>query len=161
MINSKEFKKIRELIADIKICMFVTQKETKLKSRPFTTTTVDEVGNIWFVTSKQTDAIEEIGAHFQVNLAYAAPDDNDYLSVAGNAAIVSDKEKINELWNPIMKAWFPEGKDSTDIILIRVEPISAAYWDASSNKLVELFKIGKAILTNSKYESSEAGKIDL
>ncbi len=161
MINSKEFEKIRSLIEDTKVCMFVTQKEDKMKSRPFTTAKVDEAGNIWFFTSKETDAIREIRNNPQVNLAYSAPDEHDYLSIAGNAFINNDRTKIEELWNPIMKAWYPDGKDSANIILVKVEPISAAYWDASSNMLVELFKIGKAILTNSKYEGSEVEKVEL
>lgn len=161
MINSKEFEKVRSLIDDIRVCMFVTQKIDKMKSRPFTTAKVDEAGDIWFFTSKTSDAIEELKNNPQVNLAYSTPNEHDYLSIAGNATVNDNQVKMQELWNPIMKAWYPEGVDSKDIILIKVKPVSAAYWDASSNTLVELFKIGKAILTNSKYESSEVEKIEL
>ena len=161
MIHNEQFAKVRELIDDIDICMFVTQNGVKFKSRPFPTTKVDEAGNIWFFTNKDSDTIEELKTSFQVNLAYSHPGNNDYLSVSGNAFMVEDQEKINELWSPVLKAWFPEGKESENVILIKVEPHGAAYWDASDNKLVELFKIGKALVTGNKYDSAEMAQMSL
>ena len=161
MIHHEDFKKVRELIEEIDVCMFVTQNGVKVKSRPFSTNKVDEDGNIWFLTNRDSDTIEELAKSFQVNLAYAKPGSHSYLSVSGNAFMVEDQETINELWSPIMKAWFPEGKESDNVVALRVEPHGAAYWDASGNRLVEMFKIGKAILTGNRYDSAETNQMAL
>ena len=75
--------------------------------------------------------------------------------------MVDDQEKINDLWSPILKVWFPEGKESGNLTLIKVEPHGAAYWDASGSRIVNLLKMGKAWMTNSKYEGAETAQISL
>ena len=75
--------------------------------------------------------------------------------------MIEDQDKIEELWSPVLKAWFPDGKESNNVILLRVAPISAAYWDATSSKLVEIYNIGKAIVTGEKYESGEMAQMKL
>jgi len=161
MYTPEEFEKVREIAGDVKTCMFVTTHGIKLKSRPMQTSKIDEDGNFWFFTDRDSDIIKELKTGFQVNLAYACPKDNDYLSVAGAAVMIEEQSKIDELWSPILKAWFPEGKNSGNLVLIRVSPVSAAYWDATSSKLVELFNIGKALATGEKYESGEMAQMDL
>ncbi|MFK7936673.1 MAG: pyridoxamine 5'-phosphate oxidase family protein, partial [Saprospiraceae bacterium] len=62
------------------------------------------------------------------------------------------------------KAWFPEGIDSPRLALVEVKAISAVYWDSSSSKIVQLFNMGRAILTgqrHSKVSSSEHATVEL
>jgi general stress protein 26 len=42
---------------------------------------------------------------------------------------------MKELWNPIMKAWFPEGLHDPKILLVKAEPEEVEYWDNSSSKI--------------------------
>ena len=58
-----------------------------------------------------------------------------------------DTDKIRQLWRPVLKAWFPKGVDDPDLALLRVDIISAQYWDSTSSKLVQLFGMIKAIAT--------------
>ena len=56
--------------------------------------------------------------------------------------------KKKELWNPpAVQAWFPEGADSPQNVLLQVIPDHAEYWDSKSNKLVQLFTMAKALAT--------------
>ena len=61
------------------------------------------------------------------------------MSVSGEASIVADRAKIDELWSPAMKLFFPEGKDDPKLRLIRVRAESAEYWDGPGTA------IGKAL----------------
>jgi len=65
------------------------------------------------------------------------------------------------LWSSILKAWFPLGLDDPDMTLIKVSPNEVNYWDGSSNKMVVLFNMLKAIVTGKEYEEGEQGKISL
>ena len=62
------------------------------------------------------------------------------MSVFGKAEIVNDRSKIVELWAPMAKTWFKEGKDDPNISLIKVIPEDAYYWDTKNNKMVSLIK---------------------
>jgi general stress protein 26 len=80
--------------------------------------------------------------------------------VSGKASVVKDKAKMEELWSPIMKAWYPEGLETPGISLLKIDIESAAYWDTSANMMVETFQIAKAIVTGTIYEGGEHGKVD-
>ena len=154
--------KVHAMIDAIKTAMLVTEDaHGHLRSRPMHTSEVDEEGNIWFFTDNFSTKTDEIAEDRQINLAYADNDSEDYLSVSGKARIVHDQNKINELWNPMLKAWFPEGKDASNVALLRVTPIHAEYWDAAGSTLVELIKMGKAVLTGTKYQSDGHEKVQL
>ena len=51
------------------------------------------------------------------------------MSIFGTAEILFDKNKVEEMWTPIAKAWFTEGKDDPAISLIKVTPQEGYYWD--------------------------------
>jgi general stress protein 26 len=152
--------KLQELINDIKTGMMVTaNEEDDLRSRPMSTQKVDDKGNIWFFTSGESGKIAEIFEHRAINLAYSKPSDNTYLSVSGVAALVTEEDKIKELYTPTLKAWFPEGIDDPSLVLIKVVPYEAEYWDDTSSKLVNLFKIAKAIAKGEIYDGGSHAKM--
>ncbi|MEM1119152.1 MAG: pyridoxamine 5'-phosphate oxidase family protein [Bacteroidota bacterium] len=161
MYTPKEFEKVRAIIDDLGTCMFVTTHGIKLKSRPMQTVKVDEDGHIWFFTERDSETVAELATGFQVNLSYACTEKNTYLSISGTAVMIENQDKIDELWSPVLKAWFPKGKEDHNLVLLRIAPVSAAYWDATSSKLVELFNIGKAIATGEKYESGEMAQMKI
>jgi general stress protein 26 len=63
------------------------------------------------------------------------------------ATLSKDQQKIEELWEPILKTWFTEGKDDPRITVIEVKPIDGYYWDTKHSQIVAFAKqmIGAAI----------------
>jgi len=149
--RNQERKRLRELIEKIELAMMVTNHGDELRARPMTTSQMDEDGNLWFFTNEFTAKTAEIKKDQQVNLSYADKSSNSYVSISGTASLVQDQAKVNELWNPILKAWFPNGKDDPDMTLIKVVPHSSEFWDSSASKMVQLFKISKAIIKGETY----------
>jgi len=134
-------KKIREIAKDANICMFVTDLATlPLMGRPMATQEVDDEGNIWFMSDKNSDKNKDIERDEQVQLFYSHTGNYEYLSIYGSAEIVNDRSKIEELWTPMAKTWFKDGKDDPNISLIKVTPEDAYYWDTKNNKMVSLIK---------------------
>ena len=70
-----------------------------------------------------------------------------FLMLDGHASIGRDQERIDELWNPVMKTWFTEGKDDPRITVICFTPTDGYYWDNKHGSLVAATKmvIGAAI----------------
>lgn len=153
--------KLKELLEDIDFAMLTTLSGGKLRSRPMSTQKFEFDGDLWFFTSDQTHKVEEIEADNRVNVAYADPDDNTYVSVFGRAEMVKDKAKIEELWSPILKAWFPDGLDDPTLCLLRVKVEEAEYWDSSNSKIVQLIGFVKALATGQEADGGDHGKISL
>jgi general stress protein 26 len=96
-----------------------------------------------------------------VNIGYAKPDSQRYVSVSGTAGLVHDQAKIKELWNPIFKALFPQGLEDPDLARLKVSVEQAEYWDSPSAKVVALIGFVKVLATGERPEIGENEKIDL
>ena len=163
MLNNKDesIKKINQLTEGIDFCMLTTFDGGVLRSRPMSTQEFEFDGDLWFFTSDNTHKIEEIEKDNRVNVAYSKPDDNTYLSLSGKAEVVKDRTKIEELWSPVLKAWFPEGLDDPHLCLLKISVEQAEYWDAPSSKIVQLFGMVKALATGEEADYGENKKINL
>lgn len=160
--QSDSIKKLGELIADINIAMLTTiDEDGSLRSRPMGTQETEFDGHLWFFTSDRSAKVDEIGKRHQVNVSYAAPAANTFVSVSGEAEVVQDKAKIEELWSPALKAWFPDGPETPDIALLRVDVEKAEYWDAPNSKMVILAGFLKAVVTGQRYDPGENEKVKI
>jgi len=151
--------KLKDLLEGIDFAMLTTIAGGKFRSRPMSTQEMDENGDLWFFTSDETHKVEEIQADNRVLVAYSQPDDNTYVSVFGRAEINKDRAKIEELWNPVYKAWFPEGLDDPHLCLLKISIEEAEYWDSPNSKLVQIAGFVKALVTGQEADGGEYGKI--
>src|SRR4029077_2061411 len=136
--RARSIEQLKNLLEGIDFTMFTTVANGKLHSRPMSTQEMDENGDLWFFTSDDSRKISELGSDNRINAAYSSPDDNTYVSVFGTAEVIRDRAKIEELWSPVHKVWFPEGKDDPHLCLLKVSVEEAEYWDAPSSKFVQL-----------------------
>jgi general stress protein 26 len=152
----------KEMVKDIRVAMLCTHTaDGQIHSRPMGTSDVDADGTIWFFSRESSQKIDDIEDNSNVCVCYSEPNDNTYVCAMGTAKIVTDRKKIDELWNPFVKVWFPEGKEDPELVLIKIIPHSIEYWDSSSSKMVVLFNMAKALVTGEEYDEGEYGKIKL
>ena len=154
-------KKIQELAND-QTCHFCTfTAPYEFTTRPMYTQKVEEDGCIWFFSGKSSNKDSEINTNNKVQLLYGDPGKSNYLSVVGEAFIVEDQKKIDELYTPYVKAWFQGGKDDPDISLIKVVPSDAYYWDTKHGKVVSFIKIMASIVSGKTMDDGVEGTITL
>lgn len=159
--NDEAKKKIKELVDDIKTCMFCTSTgELPFNTRPMATADVDEEGNLWFMSNVESNKNDEIKDDDKVQLIYAKGGGSHFLSVSGKAFILKDQDKIDEYWNMFAKAWF-DGKRDPDLSLIKIVPDSAYYWDTVHGKMVSLLKIAISSVSGKTMDDGVEGKINL
>jgi general stress protein 26 len=159
--RQESIEKLKGLIEKIDFAMLTTHANGKLRSRPMSTQKFEFDGDLWFFTSDQTHKVEEIEANNEVNVAYSKPEDNTYISVSGTASLVKDRAKIEELWNPILKAWFPKGLDDPTLALLKVSVEEAEYWDSPSSTLVQIAGFVKALVTGKSANGGDHGKVSM
>ncbi len=160
--REEAIEKLNGLIEDIDFAMLTTvDTDGVLRSRPMSTQKAEFDGELWFFTSDRTHKTEEIERDSRVNVSYAEPKDNVYVSVSGAASISKDRAKMEELWNPILKAWFPDGLETPGICLLKVDVEQAEYWDSPSSTLVQVAGFVKALVTGNRASGGENEKINL
>jgi general stress protein 26 len=155
-------KKLAALIKDIQFAMLTTvEPDGTLRSRPMATQKQEFDGDLWFFTGVSSPKVAEIRQDHQVNVAFADPNNDAYVSISGTAQLVRDRKKMEELWNPVLKAWFPDGLDDPDLALLKVTATGAEYWDSPNGKIVQAIGFAKALVTGQQYQGGENEKIDL
>jgi general stress protein 26 len=159
--REEAIQKIKELTEGIDFCMLTTNDGGVLRSRPMSTQQTDFDGDLWFFTSEDTHKVEEIEKDNRVAVAYSNGSKNTFVSISGKGSISKDRAKMEELWSPVLKAWFPEGLDSPKLCLLKVESEQAEYWEGSSSTLVQLFGMVKAIATGQEADYGENKKLTL
>jgi general stress protein 26 len=158
---SEGVEKLRELVTSINICLFSTNLKTNdgAMYRPMSAQEVDDEGNIWFFSGIDSEKNREIQEDNLVQLVFSHPSKSSYLIVSGMAEITTDRKKIEELWSPLIKTWFKEGKDDPNLSLIKVNTQSAYYWDTDGNKMINFFKMLASVATGSDLVTGVQGSI--
>lgn len=160
--QSNQIQKLQELIKDIEYGMLTTMDNGYLRSRPMATMgQIDQDAALWFFTDSDSHKIIEVERQHQVNVSFAAPDKQRYVSLSGVAELVRDREKMQQLWQPALKAWFPKGLDEPTIALLKVTIEQAEYWDAPAGWVAKTIGFVQAVTTGEKAKTSENAKIDL
>jgi general stress protein 26 len=160
--DQEAIQKFRDLAEVVNVCMFTTvDNELNIMSRPMWTAEIDDDGNAWFFTNEFSEKIQEVSKDNLVNLIYSHPGKNIYLNVKGTCSVIIDSKKMEELWKPSMKAWFPDGLEDSKICLVKVVTENAYYWNTSASKMSLFFQTIKAFAKGEKYKEEEMGKLNL
>ena len=141
---------LSDKIGAMRFAMFTFRDQHgHLASQPMTKQQVDREGGLWFYVRTATALWDSIAHDPEVNVSFANSEDSTYVSVSGTAERVVDRTQIGALWNPMVQAWFPAGPEDEHVVLVRVAPHAAEYWDSNDSKMVRLFAMAKAAVTGS------------
>ena len=155
LFQKEAIEKLKELSEKARTCMFVTElDQLPSNSRPMSLQECDDEGNLWFISSKESNKNMEIERDPRVQLYFMNNSDSEYLSVYGNAFIYDDKSTIEEKWSVFANAWF-DGKDDPNVSILRIAPEDVYYWDTKAGKLVSLLSFATAIVTGNKTDNSD------
>ncbi len=161
--TADDLKKLAELTQDIRIVMLTTaEPDGTLRSRPMAQQQADTFdGTIYFFTQRSSAKLDEIAQDRHVNLSYADPSDDTYVSISGTARELRDEAKMKELWSPALKAWFPDGLEDPELTLLKVTATQAEFWDTNDSTVVKAIGFVKAVVTGTEYEPGENVKVSL
>jgi len=161
LMGKEAIDKIKELADKASSCFFCTDIQTgkPFDTRPMAPEKIDDEGNFWFLSSSDSHKNEELERDPSVQLLFQGSSYSDYLSIYGKAVISRDKEKIKELWDPMMKTWFTEGQDDPRITVIQVIPSEGYYWDTKHGMAVATVKRIFGAIKGATYDDSIEGTI--
>jgi general stress protein 26 len=160
MSDAESISKVTNIINDSHIGMFTTINEAgALVSRPLAVQEVKDDGDMWFFTSANTSQVAHIRATPAVNVSFGKR--TEWVSVAGTAEVVTDRQLIHDMWNQVVEAWFPDGPDTPEVVLLHVDSDSAEYWTSPGGTAATVLQWIKSKVTNSRMSVGESGTVEL
>jgi general stress protein 26 len=160
MSNAESISKVTDIINDSHIGMFTTiNEEGALVSRPLAVQDVKDDGDMWFFTSANTSQVAHIRANPVVNVSFGQR--TEWVSVAGKAEVVADRQLIHDKWNQVVEAWFPDGPDTPEVVLLHVHSDSAEYWTSPGGTAATVLQWVKSKVTHSRMSVGESGTVEL
>jgi general stress protein 26 len=159
LFNEEAIQKLKKLAEGIHFAMFATALDSRpMHVVPMSTKKVDEEGNIWFLSGRDSSHNQNIEAANDVHLIYCDVGSMQFLNVFGQAEISTQKTVLRELYEKSDDAWF-QGADDPNLSAIKVQPQEAFYWDSKNNRLITLFKIGVSSFTGNQPNVLDLGEL--
>lgn len=127
-------------------------------ARPMSVQKTDEEGNLWFLSALDSSKNIELSSRPDASLFFHGSDHAEFMELQGHVIITKDKDKIDELWGPIVKNWF-DGKDDPRITVIQFIPDSGYYWDNKHGNVVAGVKLMLGAMVGKKMDDTIEGKL--
>jgi general stress protein 26 len=158
----RDIRQLRRLLRNMPIGMLTTQTLTgPTHMRPMLVHDVDEAGWLWFVTDRQSRKACELSQNPHATIAFQSSKGDRYVSVQGTAIVVRDDMKLNDLWNPTLRSWFPRGRRDPEIVLLAVRVVRAEYWLVPRTRMARVVNMVKALLTGRRQEAGRHGVLEV
>ncbi len=146
---------LRERVAKVRTVMLTSVDERgTLSSRPLTVQHVAESGDVHFVVDRDADWVSP--AMDAVNVAFV-DGSTTWISVAGRGVLDHDSQLLDDLWNPLLDSFFPDGRASA--IVLSVQADRWEYW-TEPNKLNQLVEIAKAQASDDRPDMGNSGTVE-
>jgi general stress protein 26 len=154
-------KKLWAMIKDIRVAMLTSWDGEQMHARPMHGYQEEFAGELFFFTKLDSGKTHEVMRYDQVNLAYADIKSQIYVSIAGRAEIVTDRELMKRYWNPMASAWFPQGLEDPDLAVIKVTAESAEYWDMTASRMRYFWEVATANLSGHEPSLGENRRVEI
>lgn len=163
-----DLKDFYDMVEELEVAMFTTRRpDGRLVSRPMATQARADGADLWFVTARYSDKLEEIEFDPQVNLAYYKDGSTEWISVSGTATASTDRAKIRELHSPDWAIYFPDeggdkngGPEDPRLVLVGVDIESARFMEVNKPKAVVLYELARAKVTGGTPDIAETRHVD-
>ena len=131
-------------------------------AQPMTGFGEPETGTIWFFSRNDTDFARDVAAGANSGMfTYQAKDQKVQACIHGDLSIDNDRERINRVWNPVVAAWYPDGKDDPALTLIRFDADDGRVWVSDKGALGFGYQVLKANLTKTIPDAGGVADVNL
>jgi general stress protein 26 len=131
-------------------------------NQPMTGFREEETGTIWFFTRDDTDFARDVAVGGQSGMfTYQSKDQEVYACIHGDLSIDFDRERLDKYWNPVLAAWYPEGKDDPHLTMIRFDGDDGRIWVSKKGPVGFMFEVVKANLTKTLPDAGGVADVNL
>ncbi len=160
MSDEMTLDELRERLSSVRTVMVSSlDPEGSISARPLTVQEIDDRGDIWFIVARDAHWVTP-GEDLTVNVAFTDDDEGVWVSFSGRGAVVDDRARRDELWDPITDAYFPEGKEGDNAVVLHVRSDRAEWWTGTGT-LQHVFELVKSKLGGDHPDLGDRGTVDL
>lgn len=117
---------------------------------------------IYFFTRAESDLAKAVtGGRTDGIYVFAEKGGNLYATVTGTLSLAVDREKVDKFWNPVVGAWYPEGKDDPQLRVLTLNPSDAQVWISDDGLVKFAFEVAKANITKTLPDAGQQTDLKL
>jgi general stress protein 26 len=116
---------------------------------------------IWFFTRLDTDLARAVTGADEAIFIVQSKDGDLQACLVGELDLLRDEGRIDRYWNPMIAAWFPDGKDDPKLALLRFTISGAEVWRTTTGLIGTAWEVVKANTTRRLPEVGEQVTLDL
>lgn len=120
--------------------------------QPMTAFVEREAGQLWFFARKDSELAQDIGEGGSAMFVFQT--DQLQACIGGGLSPSFDRERIDRYWNPVVAAWYPQGKDDPQLALLRMDCVDAEVWLSKDGLVKFAWEIAAA---NLKHHAPDLG----
>lgn len=141
-----------------RVCFMAQVGDQKVVARPMTPIVRRNENLVWFIAARESEQ-NELADENPVTLLFQDASDNCYVTVTGSVSVVDDRDRIEELWSPVMKEWF-DGPDDPRIVCLSFDPREADIWDGP-HRVVAGLKMLVTAATGARTDMGSHAKVPM
>jgi general stress protein 26 len=116
--------------------------------QPMTAFAEPAEGAIWFFTRNDTDLATTVAQGEDQAMFVIQSKDQDFQGcIGGTLTEARDQARIDRYWNPMVAAWYPDGKDDPNLTLLRFDVSDAEVWISKGGAIRLAWEVAKANLS--------------
>ena len=107
-----------------------------------------DTGELWFITSRDTDLVRGIGQGNTAHFCVQSTSQDFYACLSGPIRQSQDEAKLDEIWSAVAAAFFEGGREDRDVCLLHMPLREAAIWSSSGNPFAFGIEVLRANMTD-------------
>ncbi len=127
--------------------------------QPMTAFREAETGKIWFFTRADTDLARSIEEGKPAMMVVQRT--RFQACVSGELTLQHDPARIEKYWNPVVAAWYPEGKSDPRLTMLCLDVQDAQVWLNEAGPVKFAYEIAKANMTNTTPDLGGSRRLNL
>lgn len=160
--EASEREELGRLVEEFKTAMLVTRgPDGHYRARPMALQHQGPEDGLWFCTSLDSEKIKDLRSDPHCAVAMHSTERSaSYVSLSGRAEVLQDRALIHQMWRPDWKAWFPDGPDSPELVLVRFRPEHVEYMNPKAGKVKVLLTMLHRLVTHQKVDPAKKHEVD-
>ena len=161
--GSEATTRVRELLGKFRSVMLTTIEPRRCLTRPMGLMGKAEhfSGALWFFTDTRSQKADQIRRGATTFLVLQNDEEDTYLQLNGEATIDTDKDRMAQLYTPLLRTWFPDGLEDPNLTLIRFDASDGQYWTSKAGMLEVFAAFAKSMVTGTPGQGGEMGEVEL
>jgi general stress protein 26 len=161
--GSEATARVRELLGKFRSVMLTTIESRQCLTRPMGLMGKAEhfSGALWFFTDTKSRKADQIRRGATTFLVLQNDEEDTYLQLNGEATIDTDRDRMAQLYTPLLRTWFPDGLEDPNLTLIRFDASDGQYWTSKAGMLEVFAAFAKSVVTGRPGQGGEMGEVEL